>query len=71
MVLYGITLISLVEDLRDLDTTLLSPFFSDDVAFDGLVRPSTAQMRLLMDRGTERGYFPELSKLLFIADKLK
>ena len=42
MVLYGITLISLVEELQDAYPTLLSPFYDDDVAFDALVQRSTA-----------------------------
>ena len=36
MVLYGITLVPLVEDLRAADPGLLSPFYADDVVFDGL-----------------------------------
>ena len=35
MVLYGITLVSLVEELRAEDLGILSPFYADDVAFDG------------------------------------
>ena len=68
MVLYEITLVPLVEDLSDTDPTLLSHFYADDVAFDGLVRWSAAQLRLLIDWGTYRGYVPELVKLLFIDD---
>ena len=30
-----------------------------------------AQLRLLMDRGLERTYFPELAKLFFIANNLE
>ena len=36
MVLYRITLIRLAEELRASDPGLLSPFYADDVAFDGL-----------------------------------
>ena len=46
-----------------------SPFYANDVAFDGLERQSLAQLRLLMDQGPEWSYFPELYKSLFIADK--
>ena len=41
MVLYGITLVPLAEELRAADPGLLSPFYADDAAFDGLERRST------------------------------
>ena len=68
MVLYGIALAPLAEKLQDVDPTLISPLYADDVAFDGLERPSAAQLRLLMERGTVQGYFPDPAKSLFIAD---
>ena len=69
MVLYGITLYPLAEELRDADPTLLSPFYANDVAFDRSARGSAAQLRLLMARGPDQGYFPYPAKSLFIADK--
>ena len=71
MVLYGITIAPLVEELRDADPKILSPFYAYDAVFDGLARRSAAQLILLMDRGPDRGYFPDPSKSLFIADKLE
>ena len=68
MVLYRITLDPLAEDLRDADPKLLSPFYTNDAAFEGSARRSAAQHRLLMERGTDRGYFPEPAKSLFIAE---
>ena len=68
MVLYGITLVPLMEDLRDSDPTLLSPFNSNDAALDGSERRSAAQLRLLMDLGPDQGYLPEPYKSLFISD---
>ena len=65
MVLYGITLAPLAEDLRDMEPTLLPPFYFDDAAFDGSVWWSAAQLRLLMDRGLGRGYFHKPSKYIF------
>ena len=35
MVLYGITLVPLAEELRAVDSGLLYPFYEDDAAFDG------------------------------------
>ena len=37
------------------------------MAFDWLDRRSTAQLKIIMERGTERGYFPNPSKSLLIA----
>ena len=68
MVLYGITLVPLAEELRDADPTLLFPFYADDAAFDGTVRRSAAQLGLMMDRRPDHGYSPELAKSLFIAE---
>ena len=66
--LYGITLTPLEEELMDADTTFLSPFYTNDAAFDGPVRRSAAQLCLLMDQREDRGYFPEPPKSLFIVD---
>ena len=54
MVLYGVTLVPIVEELRDADPTLLSPFYANDASFDRLVRRSAAQLRLLMDQWSDR-----------------
>ena len=71
MVLYGITLTPLAEELGDADPTLLSPFYANSAAFDGLARRSATQLRLLMERGPDQGYFPNPAKSLFIADNLE
>ena len=68
MILYGITLVPLEEDLRDAGPTPLSPFYANDAAFDGLARRSAEQLRLLMYWGEDRSYFPDLAKSLFITD---
>ena len=68
VVIYGITLVPLAEYLRDADPTLLSPLYADDAAFDGSARRSATQLRLLMDRGADRVYFPEPAKSIFILD---
>ena len=71
MVLDEVTLFPLLEELKDTDTTILSTLYADDVAFDGLVRRSAAQLQLLIDRGPDRGYFTKLAKSIFIADNLE
>ena len=68
MVLYGITLNPLAKELRAADSGLLSPFYADDAAFGGSARRSAQLLKLLMKRGPDRGYFPELSKSHFISD---
>ena len=70
MVLYRITLVPLAEELQAADLGLLSPFYVDDVAFDGSARRSAQLLKLLMKRGPNRGYFPEPAKSLFISDTL-
>ena len=68
MVLYGITLVPLAEELRAADPGLLSPFYADDAEFDGSERHSAQLLKLLMKRGPDRGYFPEPAKSFFISD---
>ena len=67
MIVYGITLVTLAEELRDADPTLLPPFYANDAAFDGSERSSAHLLNLPMERGAEWGYFSEPDKLLFIA----
>ena len=68
MVLYRITLVPSERILKDTEPTLLSPFYTNDATFYGFERHSVAQLKLLMDWGEDRGYFPKLAKSLFIAD---
>ena len=68
MVLYGITLAPLTEELRAADLGLLSPFYAEDAAFDGLARRSAQLLKQLMRRGPDQGYFPEPAKYLFVLD---
>ena len=68
MVLYGITLAPLTEELRAADPGLLSPFYVDDASFNGSAQRSAQLLKLLMKRRPDRGYFPEPAKSLFISD---
>ena len=68
IVLYGITLIPLAEELKAVDLGLLYPFYAEDAAFDGLARQSAQLLKLLMERGAYRKYFPKPSTSLFISD---
>ena len=66
--MYRITLVPLAEELRAADLGLLSPFYADDADFDGSPRRSSQLLKLLIKRGTDRGYFPDPAKSLFISD---
>ena len=67
MVLYGITLFPLAEELRAVDPWLLSPLYDNDAACNSSVRCSAQLLKLLIKRGPDRGYFPEQAKSLFIS----
>ena len=67
MVLYRINLVPLVEELRAADPGILSPFYGDDVALDGLAQRSAQLLKLLMKRGPDWGYPPKPAKYLFIS----
>ena len=68
MVLYGITLVPLTEDLRVVDPGLLLLFYADDAAFSGLEQPIAHLLKMLIKRGPYWGYFPEPVKSFFISD---
>ena len=55
MVLYGITLVPLTEELRAAEPGLLSLFYEDDAAFDGSAQRSAQLLKLLMKRGMDQG----------------
>ena len=62
MVLYEITFVPLAKELKAADLGLLFPFYTDDAAFNGLARQSAQILKLLMERGPDRGYFLNLAK---------
>ena len=66
MVLYGITLVPLAEELRVADPGILSPFYAKDEAFGGLARQSAQLLKLFMKRAPYQGYLPDPDKFLFI-----
>ena len=47
---------------------MLSLFYADNAAFDGSERQSEQLLKLLMERGPDRGYLPEPDKSLFVLD---
>ena len=59
MVLYGITLAPLAEELCAASTDLLAPLYVDSDVFDGPADRSSGLTTLLLALGPERGYFHE------------
>ena len=51
-----------------MDLGILSPFYADDAVFDGSAQQSAQLLKLIMDRGIDRGYLPKPDKSLFILD---
>ena len=49
MFLCGITLVPLIEEVREEDVALVAPFYVDGDAFDGLEHQSTRLLALLME----------------------
>ena len=55
MVLYGIKLVSMVEELRAAGLGRIALIYADDAAFDGSERQSRQLMKLLLERGGYQG----------------
>ena len=55
VVLYGVTLVPLVEELWEADPGILTPLYVDDAAFEGSSRRSAHMLKLLMKRVRTRG----------------
>ena len=68
MILYGITLDTIVEELCVVAPDSLELLYANDVAFSGPVDRSARLMELLLEWGLARGYFPEPVKSIFICD---
>ena len=47
---------------------MLSQFYADDAALDSLSGQTSHLLKLLMKRGSNRGYFPDPAKALSISD---
>ena len=68
MVISGIPLIPLAEEIWAADPSFISPFYAEDVAFNGSAQRSAKLLMLLMDGGSYLGYFPDSSRSLFTMD---
>ena len=68
VILYGITLVPVAEELRAENLVMLSTFYANDAMFDGSSRQNSQILKLLMDSGPDRGYYPDPDKSLFVLD---
>jgi hypothetical protein len=66
MVLYGVALVPLAEQLRAEVPRVLQPWYADDCAMAGPVSGIAAAMALLETQGPRRGYYPEPAKSIFV-----
>jgi hypothetical protein len=66
MVLYGVALLPLAENLLAAEPTLLQPWYADDMALLGHVDGIARAMRLLQVQGPHRGYYPEPDKSIVV-----
>ena len=70
VVLYGITLVPIAEELRAADPGFLSSLYADDAAFNSLAQQSAHLLNIFMKWRLYRGYLPEPAKFLLILDTL-
>ena len=68
VVLYGITLVPLAEELRAADPGRLTPFYTENVELYGLEWRSSHILKLIVYKGADRGCLLVPSKSLSIAD---
>ena len=66
MVLYGLALVPLAENLRAAVPEALQPWYADDAAVAGRAGDIAKVMARLQEWGPARGYFPEPEKSIFI-----
>ena len=62
MILYGIGLLPLAEDLRRQDPSILQPWYADDFALEGPAESVARLFQRLCQRGPDVGYFPAPAK---------
>jgi hypothetical protein len=62
MILYGIGLLPLAEDLRRHDPSILQPWYADDFALEGPATSVAQLFQRLCQRGPDVGYFPAPAK---------
>ena len=66
MALYGLALVPLAIFLRQAVPSVIQPWYADDAAMAGPVSGIKTAMRILLEMGPKRGYFPKPAKSIFV-----
>ena len=66
MVLYGLSLLTLDEAMREADPGVLQPWYADDAAMWGPARRNYKLLRALMGKVPYHGYFTDPEKIWHI-----
>eukprot|EP00957_Ditylum_brightwellii_P162740 12392706-Ditylum_brightwellii.AAC.1 len=61
-------LVPLAEELKAKEEAVLPPFYADNLSLDGPAKANVRLMLHVMERGPNRGYFPEPTKSMNICD---
>ena len=69
MLLYGVSLLSLAEDLRESQPGLLQPWYADDFSIYGRASQVACLFNRLCEKGPSVGYFPAPAKSWAICPK--
>jgi hypothetical protein len=69
MVLYGVGMLPLIKQLKELYPTLYQPWYADDAAAVGQFEDILLMFNSLIDLGRKYGYFPEQSKSIIIVSE--
>jgi len=68
MVIYGVALTPLTEMVQKMLPDTLQAWYTDDSSFGGTAPHIAAAMRVILEKGPARGYFPEPSKSILICN---
>ena len=69
MFVYGISMVPLAEFLRAEVPSLIQTWYADDCSMGGRVSGIATAMKLLLEKGPQRGYFPEPAMSIFIGQR--
>eukprot|EP00957_Ditylum_brightwellii_P070783 5379117-Ditylum_brightwellii.AAC.1 len=68
MIGYGVTLVPLAEQAAWLEEKAIIPFYADDECIDGPACCNARIVKFLVEKGPDRGYFPEPEKSILVCD---
>ena len=68
MIMYGISIFHLAEEIHAADPGIIDPLYVDNVTFGGSAQRSSHLLKMLIRRGPDQGYFTKQDKSMFIMD---